>query len=212
MQYHNINPDLELGYTSIITNTKSSHSNLYILDSGASIHILNENIFTNNNNNIHNNHYNKINPTNKRIQGIAGINIRAKYEGYHNVIGHYLVIPTAAVNLLSISELTKHNITIKFIENKTIIYTDTSNYTIRVSSDGLYYITMDQLMNIINNSDSTFIGVSKSTEAHSYTPKQKARAAKVHMLHYQLGHPSNTALKNVYRMGTSSIQNLQYKM
>jgi hypothetical protein len=202
----------------------SKHCNiLYILDSGASVHIFNS---RDSNINLVESTSNKL--SNIKIQGIAGNTLTAVYEGQNPSIGRYLIVPTAATNLLSVSEFTAKGIEVKFIHNKVIMFTTDNVYEVEKSRDGLYYLRSHTLMKIIKDNvpqiekaygptqeiSNHKLNSEKINSEHlpenivdnanlipSYTPKQKARAAAVHMLHYVLGHPSNSALANVIESG-----------
>ena len=201
----NVNIDDSIALSSIIVKASKWSKTLYVLDSGASVHIFRENIIKDTS---------KRNLSQIRIKGVGGVNLSAKEEGKHDQIGRYLVVPEATANLLSVSELTKHGLNVHFIDNNAVVETADTQHIFKRSADGMYYIKLQELMEIIKElteSDiqhSYTISIERedgfsdpSIEKKSYTQKQKIRASNVHRLHYMLGHPSNTSLAQALKHG-----------
>lgn len=169
---------------------------VYIVDSGASVHIFNKNP----------NKKFSVRQSNSIVEGIGKEKIVAIGEDDNMYIGRYLIIPQCKTNLLSVSELTKKGIQVHFNDTATL-QTSREVYPLRQSSDGLYFIQQSQLQNIIEDQmkveqvNQIYQITSTDTSEASFTPKQKLRAAEVHKLHYSLDHPSNISLKNMLKYG-----------
>jgi hypothetical protein len=63
--------------------------NLYIIDSGATVHIFNKIIKTKTKN---------LKSSVAKIQGISGQILKASYQGDDKIIGRYLIVPDATSN------------------------------------------------------------------------------------------------------------------
>jgi hypothetical protein len=172
------------------------NNHVYIVDSGASVHIFNQNPYKNF----------EFSSSQSVVEGISKEKIVALGEEDNLYIGRYLIIPQCSTNLLSVSELVKKGIQITFDGDSAFLRTAKNTYFLKHSADGLYYIRKCQLDNMIEDQMDMMkqdyaYKLTIASEDHSYTPKQRMKAGEMHRLHYSLGHPSNQSMKNMLKYG-----------
>jgi hypothetical protein len=68
--------------------------------------------------------------SNIKVQGVEGTSLDATEEGINPIIGKFLIVPNATANLVSVSELTKHGITVFFFCNIATIDTESESYSV----------------------------------------------------------------------------------
>ena len=179
--------------STVLLNGNSRCNDLYVLDSGASVHIMR--------NVISDTELRMLNNT--MIVGVGGKGLKATYEGNNKCIGKFVVVPDARSNLISISELTKFGAVILFKGIWARLSLGHHNHDIRKSQEGLYYVdkhVLKELLECTKFGYTADLSVSE-TIRYSHTPKQIQRANEIKKLHYLLGHPSNLALRQALKNG-----------
>jgi hypothetical protein len=188
--------------------SKSSHitvidNDQFILDSGASVHIFNSTIGLIN-------HCKP--PKNYKLNGLGGVQTSVDYIGYIPHFGHYNVVLSQPINLISVNELVKHGFSLIYGESCILKYKGNTVATICTNGNNLTSfdrMTFNSIIQLTRSKSSYNVSLSSQSQSPQsatnplgqFTNEQYVRARETRHLHLTLNHPSNSTLYNALKYG-----------